>query len=325
LEQYYVNINQLINTKDNHLRYWLDDTSTLFRDNNDQIAGVEIGGCSRSAFSAKIELQRVAEEIYNNYPDLTLYMSGGLDSEIALRTFLSIGIRPRLKTVVFTEDGNKHDVGPMLDLVNSLGLEIEVVNFDPEEFYFSEEWKDVSRRYQAYTFYQMILLKMAELQEGPMITIDEIELQKEPVMNWDTGEVEWTWAFIKKEDQDMVWRRYNEQTGHAALNNFYTYSPEAMLAFMKLPTIDRLITNNIPNKLGWASSKNIIYNELGYSFDRRAKWTGMENYMHLWFQVRDYRIPELELLRPVTFKVPALELRWRLENGYKTVCQSISH
>jgi hypothetical protein len=141
-------------------------------------------------------------------------------------------------------------------------------------------------------------------------------------MNWETGEYMYEWIFLKKEDQDGVWRRFNDKSGIPALNNFYTYSPESMLAFLQISTVDDLINDRIPGKLGWTSSKMQIYSNLGYEFRKRPKWNGVENYMHLWDAV-NYNINSTGLqFTPRGYTVNAIELKQNLINGIETICHT---
>lgn len=312
----------MFNTQNNHLIYYYnDDTSQIWRRSSLDTSHMSVGGCSREPFSARIEWIRNARLIYDQYPDLTIFMSGGLDSEIALRSFIAAGIRPKLATVRFPDQKNSYDIGPMIQLVqDEFGLDISIIDFDPEEFCLSGEYLEISQKYQAYSFYQQILLKVAESFSAPMITVDEIELEKYSFFNFDTGEVDRKWIFLKKEDQDGVWRRFNDKTKIPALNNFYTYTPESMLAFLRLPTVGHLIRDQIPYKLSWTSSKIKIYSEAGFKFRMRPKYHGMENYMALWNYVKSNLSDDLKNFSPVEYVIPALELEENLSQGKPSIC-----
>lgn len=315
------NLVSIENTENNHLLYWYnDDRTSKWRLDDLDTTSMSVGGCTRTPMSLRSELIRNARSLYRKYKDLTVFMSGGLDSEIALRSFLEAGITPKLVTVRFPNDANMHDIGPMMAMLQSMGLEYTVIDFDPTDFYYSGKWKDVAIKYQAYSFYQQILLSIAEEYSAPMITVDEVELEKLPNVNWETGEYTFSWNFVKKEDQDGVWRRFNDLTGIPALNNFYTYSPESILAFLNNTTVNELIHDKIPFKMGWTSSKMKIYNELGYPFRRRPKWHGVENYMHLWDMVL-YHIKGTGLAySPRKYALDVFTLKNNLENGKESIC-----
>jgi hypothetical protein len=271
------------NTLNNHLTYWYnDDENQRWRKDPNDYTSMRVGGCSRAPFSAKIEWTRIARLLIDQYPDLTIFMSGGLDSEIALRCFLAAGIKPKLATIRFPNDKNAYDIAPMIDMVQrEWGLDVSVIDFDPEEFCLSGEYLAIAEKYQAYTFYQQILLKVAEDYSAPMITVDEVELEKLPAVNYDTGEVMWHWTFLKKEDQDG---------------------------------------DQIPFKLSWTSSKMKIYSEAGFKFRMRPKWHGMENYMHLWDFVKSNQPTRLLGCNPQSYTIPALELEENLAKGRISQC-----
>ena len=315
-----------MNTYNNHLNYWYnDDKNCKWRQSEYDITSMEIGACTRPPFSAKIEWGRNAQQIIDMYPDLTLFMSGGLDSEIAFRSFHAAGIKPRLATVKFKDESNMYDIGPMMDMMNSeFGMKVEVIEFDPEEFCLSGEYLNIAEKYQSYTFYQQILMKVVEDFKDPMISIDEVELEKKPVIDYNTGSTWWEWVFLKKEDQDGVWRRFADKTGQIALNNFYTFTPESMLAFLTLPTANLLINDHYEYKYGWTSSKMQIYHEAGFRFRKRPKYHGMENYMHLWDYVEENKHPSLEGFDPVEYRIPAKELLSNLQTGKNSICQHIN-
>lgn len=312
------------NTEDLHLRYWYNnDRNSVWRTSDLDTTSMSVGGCIRKPMTLKAELQRNARSLIKSYPDLTIFMSGGLDSEMALQSFLAAGITPKLVTVRFANNGNDYDICPMLKFVNYLGLKCDIIEFDPQAYFDSGENYEIGLKYQAYSFYQQILLKVAEQYGRPMITVDEVELEKIPNINWETGEHTLNWCFLKKEDQDGVWRRFNDKTGIPALNNFYTYSPESILAFLQEPTVAQLIRDKIPGKLGWTSSKMKIYSSLGYNFRMRPKWHGMENYYHLWDAVL-YNMSSKGLdFKPRDYRVPALQLEQNLKNGVETICQVV--
>ncbi len=310
------------NTLNNHLIYWYnDDESQRWRHSDNDHTSMRVGGCTRDPFSAKIEWTRIARLLIDQYPDLTVFMSGGLDSEIALRCFLAAGIKPKLATIRFPDNKNDYDIGPMIDLVQrEWGLDVTVIDFDPEEFCLSGEYLEIAERYQAYTFYQQMLLKVAEKYSAPMITVDEVELEKIPHINYDTGCADWQWCFLKKEDQDGVWRRFADKTGIPALNNFYTYTPESMLAFLRLPTTAALIRDQIAYKMSWTSSKMKIYSDAGFKFRMRPKWHGMENYMHIWDFVKSNAPDSLKDFGARNYTIPVSQLEENLAKGKISQC-----
>lgn len=312
----------IVNTERSHLKYWYgNDRTQIWRKDNLETTSMSVGGCIRKPMSFKAELIRTARILSKQYPDLTIFLSGGLDSEMALQSFLAAGITPRIVTVRFPNDKNIHDIGPAMRMLDHMGLKYSIIDIDPEEFVMSGEAFEIGARFQGYSFYQQLLMKVAIDYNAPMITIDEIELEKLPSIDWETGEHYDRWVFLKKEDQDGVWRRFADATGIPALNNFYSYSPESILSFLQIPTVDDLVNDRIYGKLGWTSSKMKIYSHLGYNFRKRPKWHGVENYMHLWDYVRYNVYAKSNLnFNERNYVMPIDQLRQNLINGVETVC-----
>jgi hypothetical protein len=269
-------------TKNNHLRYWFNqDIDQHWRQNPLEIASCTVAGGWRPEYvSFNTSLQNTATELYLRHgSEFVMFLSGGLDSEVAMRTFLANKMPVTPLVVKFANDLNVEDVNAALYLCQELALTPTIVDFDPVVFFHSGEWRRMAEDYQCYSFYQQMLLSIAEKCACPLITIDEIELQK----------YNGRWWFVKKEDQDGCWHRFVEKTSIPAYNNFYTYDPATIYQFMQSPTVRELINDKIPGKLGWTSSKHAIYTELtGMVLKRRPKRHGMERMMHIWDYILEH-------------------------------------
>jgi len=263
-------------TKGNHLQYWFNGNSTQhWRQHPYEIAHCAVGiGHAPDGSTFLESLTRSAKVLYNRHGcDFRLFLSGGLDSEVALRVFYNNGYAVTPFIIKFANNLNKPDVENALVLCIDLGVEPVIFDFDPVKFVESGEWRRVAASYQCYTFYQQLLLYIAEQQRAPMITIDEIELQKHQN----------AWWFVKKEDQDGCWHRFVESTGIPAYNNFYTYDPNTITAFTANNIVENLINDRIFGKLSWTSSKHTIYTELtGFDMRNRPKRHGMEHMLNIW-------------------------------------------
>lgn len=304
-------------SKNNHIRYWFNnDTSQIFRGHSEELAHMSLGGVvSSPPISFLDSLIYSARDIAKKHNgNFHLFLSGGLDSELAFRVFARAGVGFRPVVVKFANNLNIEDVIGALTLCAAANRDPIVVDFNPIEFFLSGDWKRISVSYQAHTFYQQMLIKIAEKIAAPMITIDEIEITRE-----DQG----VWKFIKKEDQDGCWHRFVEKTGIPAYNNFYTYDPRTIVAFMSSRRIKSLINNQIPGKLSWNSSKNEVYFELTkWNMVRRHKRHGMERMMHIWENVENAACLLLPG-SPRTFGYAAIPLQSNLRNMDEMTCNTI--
>jgi hypothetical protein len=315
-------------TENNHIKYWYDnDQEKIFREDEWQSTSSTVGACQRTRLTFRGELIRNTKIISRKHKEpMSVFFSGGLDSEIALNAWIESKAPFRPVIVRFKNNLNIADVEQATDFCNMANLTPTFIDFDPVSFYESGEWQRVAKDYQSYTFYQQVLCKIAEDFAQPMITIDEVELEKVPDMDHylKTGELKLEWVFLKKEDQDGVWRRFVAKTGIPAYNNFYTYNPETMLAFLEGYVVNKLITDQMPGKLGWTSSKNEIYSTLTrYPFKKRIKRTGVECMFHIWTDVEHHSANLLFATEPRIYEFSAKELIDNMKQGKVSTCSTI--
>lgn len=300
-------------TQSNHLRYWFgNDMDNHVRSSSLDIANMRLGGLAASPNGFVNGLRRTASVLMKRHPDdFVLFLSGGLDSEIALRCFHLAGYKFRVAIVKFDNDLNLEDVHLAVKSCQQMNIIPMMIPFDPLRFYESGQWQEVAVKYQCHTFYQQLLLSIAERLACPLLTVDEIELVKTENLSW---------AFTKKEDQDGCWHRFMRRTGIPGYNNFYTYDPATFLDFFGSPTVESLVNNQVPGKLSWTSSKHKIYQELtNWELQPRPKRHGMEQMMDIWYQIQN----QTSLLLPgppVDFVFEVGELRSALTDGRMTTC-----
>lgn len=311
-------------TENNHIKYWYEDSEdNLFRQDDWTSTTGIVGYCQRPRLTMRGELIRTTKLISRQHKMMNVFFSGGLDSELALLSWLESRAPFRPVIVRFARELNIDDVTQATEFCVAHKLTPLYIDFDPVAFYESGDWQRVCKEYQSYTFYQQILLKVAENFAEPMITIDEVELEKVYDMDYFlvTGKKKMDWVFIKKEDQDGVWRRFVAKTGIPAYNNFYTYNPETILAFLENRVVDRLINNLIPGKIGWTSSKNEIYAQTDHPFKTRAKRTGVEKLVHLWTEVEYQCTNLLFASEPRLYEFEVNELISNLKQGKVSTCK----
>lgn len=311
--------NTLELTKDNHLQYWFNnDKNQHWRRHPFESSHMSFGynelRISNRSFMQCITDTALEFGYKHLNEDFHIFLSGGLDSEVAVRAFVQAKVNFRPIILKFINDFNKEDVYNAKKLCNELDLNPIVADIDPIRFFESGEWLNIGKKYQAYTFYQQLLLQAAESLAQPMITIDEIEISRA-----NRGH----WIFVKNEDQDGCWHRFIEKTGIPAYNNFYTYDPDTAIAFIESPTIKKLINNEIPGKLGWSSSKNEVYDELtSWNMNRRPKRHGMERLMNIWTYVENHTDSEIWDSHRI-FRHSVIRLQQELLAGRSSICNII--
>jgi hypothetical protein len=267
----------VIYTKHNHLNYWYNNNKTnLTRPKELSILHFELGNISRAPETFRQECVRAATEIYQLYPDIHIGLTGGLNSNVCLESFLLAGHKPGVFIIEFTNQLNSFDSAPAQARCRELGITPKIITVDPVEFLSSAEFDLTVNEYQLYASWRAICLYAAKQLSVPQLFVDEIEIRRDVDPNV-------VWSFSRGEGQDLCWRRYSQQTGTPVLSNFFTWSPEQILAYVQLPTVQDLVADRISGKLSSISSRHKIYAEGGFEkFARLPKTWGIERIYTEW-------------------------------------------
>jgi len=304
----------VIFSKNNHLNYWYNnDPNILYRENWYDIISFQVGGISRSPAYFKAECITAAKEIYDLYPNIHIGLTGGLDSNVCLESFLQAGIKPGIFIMKFMREDNELnplDANYAIEKCQELGIDPLIIEVDPIKFV-AENMMSTSKEFQIYSMYQALHIHTCRDFDFPFITVDEIELRRD-------CHPKNLWSFVKKEDQDMCWRRFSNTTNVRAINNFFTWSPELMLSFLKISAVEKLCTGRIPGKVSWNSIKNLIYADGGFpKFIKYKKTWGVEKMAGL-FAIATANIEKEFKWETRDCYIEYNQLKQALENGGMT-------
>lgn len=282
-------------TANNHLQYWFSN-GTHMRNFADEQATMSVTIDISVGFVESLIDTAIA--ISSNHKKFYIFISGGLDSEVALNIFMAANIKVIPVIIKFKNSINDVDVANAIEICQNANLVPIIIDIDVIKFFESGDWIDIAKRYQCYTFYQQLLIKVVEDFSQPILRTDEIAL-----VNNKTH-----WKFVKNEDQHACWHRFIDLTNIPVYPNFYTYNPSTIGAFLTCNTVQNLIQNKIYGKLTWTSSKHIVYTELtNFNLKPRKKFLHTEKILNIW----DYVENKSEILlnnTPVIFEFDAMSL-----------------
>jgi hypothetical protein len=221
-----------------------------------------------------------AKEMYSQFGEMVIGYSGGLDSEYAVLAFHHTKTPFRIMAIEWYWDNqllNGHDVKYAYELSREIDKPIEIVKYNLQDLLLTDEWSRVAETYQAVSPYQHALLAVMENYKDLWLQVDEIE-------TLTVHELDKTyWAFEKREDQDMCWRKFNRLTKLSHLNNFFTYRLETIDSWFKNTIVSDLTSWKIYGKLSFTSSKHKIYQEnCPYRLKPRPKYFGLEKIAAIW-------------------------------------------
>ena len=269
-------------THNNHLSYTIGDRKWGHRQNSYEPFKLSVGNIDHDQYrtsSYQDELRRTADLVYQNFgKDFVLFLSGGTDSEIVARNFLSIGIKPQCYCIKFKDDYNSSDVNEAIDLANGLDIPLSIIDFDVKDFLYSGHAEEFGQKLQC-TQITYLMVYYSILKIGmPAVMGGEVLLKR----NINTTPS--TWYYSIRENEDCSAMRFSNMYNIPLVNEWFSYTPELLLYYLEDPDIVKLVTTKFNYKLTSVSSKNDILKRLVPDIRVRKKTHGFENLLGFNFQ-----------------------------------------
>lgn len=261
-------------TKNNHLYYTIGERKFGIRETPYEKYQVHVGTIDKDVYkksSWREELKKTAQSVLDEYgKDFILFLSGGTDSEIVLRNFLEIGLKPRCATIKFVDNYNSNDVNEAIEIANSLDIKLDIINFDVKNFYRSGEALQFSKEINCTQItYLMVYYQIKKF--GCTGVMGGEQLLKREVCQNETF-----WYHCFRENEDASAMRFSEKYRIPIINEWFSYTPEMMLYYLENIDVHKLINNKFNYKLTSVSSKNKILKSLYPEIKLRTKTHGFE-------------------------------------------------
>jgi hypothetical protein len=260
-------------TDNNHLVYNIGGRDYGYRENSMEKYTVRVGAVDPDRYSKSSyadELHRIAELVRQDLGrDLILFLSGGTDSEIVLRNFLHTGFKPRCVTLRFNNGYNLEDINEAKAITNELGVKLDIIDIDIEDFYYSGEAAEFGEQIQCTQITYIMVYKNVLRLGAPAVMGGEALLTRQINL------IDSFWYYTLRENEDASAMRFSNKFGIPLVNEWYSYTPEILLHWLENDNIRELVSNRYNYKLNSASSKNAILSTL-YSSRPKAKTHGFE-------------------------------------------------
>jgi hypothetical protein len=285
-------------THRNHFRFGYADQHWFEpRRHPDQVWHVRYGECEGEPGTFLEECVRAARLIRDS-TDLPIHvmLSGGYDSEAALRSFVAAGIPVRAATMRFRGRVNMPDVIGAAALANALGVPIDTYDLDLAKFWDAEVFEYCRRSGCVSPQLACHMWLMDRIQGYPVLASGECYLVKRLPEGYQSGVSEYPrsqWDMLERE-KIASWYRHLIARGRAGCAGFFQYTPGQMLSWLSEPRVRELVDDQHAGKLSTMSSKHHVYSRHFPGMRERGKLTGFESVMELDRAVR----AELRELHP---------------------------
>ena len=199
-------------------------------------------------------------------------LSGGIDSEIVVRTFKDLGIKHNTFIFRLENDYNIRDVNDAVAICQQINIPYKIIDFNLQNFFEQDA-----------LFY---FNKSFAPRAGRIPRLKWIEyLDNIPV--FCDGEPYWKRMYGEDYSQKSEWHLhlgedaytnslYAYDIGRTIIGDWYEYTPEIILSHMQHPTIQKLLNDQLPKKLSSWSSRYSMHQEIWPEIKTRNKLVGYE-------------------------------------------------
>jgi hypothetical protein len=197
---------------------------------------------------------------------LDLMFSGGIDSEVVLRTYRELKIPINVFIFKYEDMLNYREFNHAIKVCTDLNVKYKVIDFNVKQFFENDAYAIWSKCNTTSSSWLPHMKLTEYLDNTPIIASGEPYWKKQ-----DDG----TWVFELEEDAKF-WTIYHKTIGRTAVTDWYEYRPEVILSHMQLPIVQQLINNRVPGKTSTVSSKALIHQAKWDDIIIRAKMVGFE-------------------------------------------------
>lgn len=243
-------------TLNNHLKYYIGNRLYGTRENIVEPYIVKIGTIDKEHYKKSNwveEQKRTAQNIYEEYgKNFAVFFSGGTDSEIILRTYKTLGIKPLAIFIKFKNDYNMHDLKLAEKIAIELDIKLQIIEVDIVDFYYSGQAQELAEVIHCRQLAYLNVLNQIRKISLPSIMGGEMLLRRYVDFNGSN------WYYCFRENEDACAIRFSLKYNIPLVNEWFSYTPEMMAYYLKHPKIQLLITERYNYKLSSVSSKNKI-------------------------------------------------------------------
>lgn len=223
-----------------------------------------------SYYDALLYNARMMKDSYSEPFDVLF--SGGIDSEVVIRTLKQENVRFNAFTIRMENDINLQDVSAAIKIADLIGIKLNIIDWSLQKFLendagdmFNKTFCPEPRRMLRHAWYDLL---------------DNIPVMGEGEPYWKR---EYGTDYSKKSKWHLYWTEdyftgaiYANTVGRRVISEWYNYTPEIVMNFHSLPLIEKLLDDNIVGKASCWSSRTEIHRVLWEDIFYKPKLGGYE-------------------------------------------------
>ena len=264
----------MIYTSENNWYSWQYGEQELFgRQNDNSKFKTNYSKFTGEVQDFKTELNNAAASTLAHFPGLRpqVFFSGGVDSELILRSYLAIGANPEVFIIRYENDLNLHDISYAIVICDLLGVKYNLVDFNLQKFY-ENDAELIAEQAQIDTAKMLPHLKFSECADGLIIIGDSDT-------SWVRLNEDYTQSSIwvlRDYEFDIGLDKYSILHNRTAIHSWWRWTPGLVLSYTKLNWFSDLLSDKFDGKAGVNSTKMLGFKESFSDLITRPKYTGFE-------------------------------------------------
>lgn len=245
-------------TYKDHFKFGYNDQWFNFRTSPKDVWKVTYGRCERDPLDFRDECIETAKLIRQNTDlPINILLSGGVDSEVIVRSFLDANIK--VNCIIGDMCGyNQHDIEYAIDFCNEHDVSFDIVYLDIKKFW-KESLHRISKETNCISPQFPAIMNISDQVAGyNIIGVGECFLRQHT-----------TWQMYEREKVASLYKYYilNDKTGAPG---FFQYTPELMLSFLEHKRIKEITSSDT------YTVKPQIYKDMWPDIKIRKKYNGFE-------------------------------------------------
>lgn len=199
-------------------------------------------------------------------------LSGGIDSEIVVRTFKDLGIKHN--TVIFRleNDYNIRDVNDAIDICQQINIPYSIIDFNLQNFFENDALYYFNSSFVPYAG-RLPRLKWIEYLDNIPVFCDGEPYWKRSNGSDYSKKSEW---HLQLEEDAYSSSIYGNNIDRTVIGDWYEYTPEIILSHMQHPITEKLLNDQLYGKLSSWSSRCLMHQGIWSFVKTRKKLVGYE-------------------------------------------------
>lgn len=255
--------------KNNWFEWSYNGVSYASKDTPTSPIEIKINNLPLAVDSHYQELLNNAAYIKDHFQEpLDLFFSGGINSQVILRTYLDLGIPINVYIARYENKYNIHDVFTAVKICEELNVKHTIIDFNLEHFFENDADRYFQQCY-CLDVKNLINLKLVEYSDNiPIIGNRYPYIYRNSMFYSEEGK----WLLKMTEDEITVQAAI--LNSRPAVVDWFFHSPEVSMSLLQTDIVKNLTLDKIPGRATFLFEKNDLYKQYWSTFAERTKRSG---------------------------------------------------